>query len=71
MSQYKVLLIGSGLMTPPLVEYLVSFQDTHVTIASNIEKDAKIIAERFAPYCSSLYLDIFNQNQLEELVGQH
>ena len=38
--KYKVLLIGSGLMTPPLVDYLCSFNDTRITVASNILKDA-------------------------------
>ena len=37
--QYKVLLIGSGLMTPPLVDYLCKFGDTHITVASNILED--------------------------------
>jgi glutamyl-tRNA reductase len=38
--QHKILLIGSGMMTPPLIEYLTKFGDTHITIASNIVEDA-------------------------------
>lgn len=56
---HKVLLIGSGLMTPALIDYLVRFKDTHITIASNIEEDAKRIASKHPNYCSSTYLDIF------------
>jgi saccharopine dehydrogenase-like NADP-dependent oxidoreductase len=33
--QFKVLLIGSGLMTTPLIEYLIAFGDTKITVASN------------------------------------
>ena len=40
---YKVLLIGSGMMTPPLVDYLTKFGDTHITVASNIVEDARKI----------------------------
>ena len=43
---HKVLLLGSGLMTPALVDYLVSFKDTNITIASNILKDAESVASR-------------------------
>ena len=38
--QHKVLLVGSGMMTPPLLDYLVKFGDTHITVASNIIEDA-------------------------------
>lgn len=55
-----MLLIGSGLMTPPLVDYLVSFQDTQITVASNITADAVKLAQRH-PHCmSSTYLDVFD-----------
>ena len=37
---HKVLLLGSGLMTPPLLKELVKHKDTKITIASNILKDA-------------------------------
>ena len=39
-SKHSVLLVGSGMMTPPLVDYLIGFGDTHVTVASNILEDA-------------------------------
>lgn len=31
-------------MTPGLVDYLVSFKDTQITVASNIIKDAEVVA---------------------------
>ena len=44
--KHKILLVGSGLMTPPLVDYLTSFNDTHITVASNIIKDAENLCKR-------------------------
>lgn len=38
--KHKVLLVGSGLMTPGLVDYLVSFKDTYITVGSNLLKEA-------------------------------
>ena len=55
---HKVLLIGSGLMTPALIDYLVKFEDTRITVASNIEEDARRIASKHPTYCKSTYLDI-------------
>lgn len=57
---HKVLLIGSGLMTPALIDYLVSFKDTRITIASNLLDDAKRLAAKYPDYLSATYLDIFN-----------
>jgi saccharopine dehydrogenase-like NADP-dependent oxidoreductase len=56
----KVLLVGSGLMTPALVDYLVQFKDTHVTVASNILADAEAVAARHPQYLKAAFLDIFN-----------
>ena len=38
--KFKVLLCGSGLMTPPIIDYLTGFNDTHITVVSNILADA-------------------------------
>ena len=38
--EHRVLLIGSGLMTSALVDYLISFKDTKIVVASNILEDA-------------------------------
>lgn len=58
--QYKVLLVGSGLMTPPLIDYLCKFGDTHITVASNILKDAQMMAARHPNNMSATYLDVFD-----------
>jgi glutamyl-tRNA reductase len=38
---HKVLLLGSGLMTPPLIEHLIAFGDTKITVASNVLSQAE------------------------------
>jgi len=58
--QYKVLLIGSGLMTPPLIDYLVSFKDTKITVASNIQKDAEALSKKYPEFMNGVFLDVTN-----------
>ena len=57
---YKVLLIGSGLMTPPLIDYLVSFKDTKITVASNIQKDAESLCKKYPLFMNGVFLDVQN-----------
>jgi len=59
-SNYKVLLIGSGLMTPPLIDYLVSFKDTKITVASNILKDAEALSKKYPEFMNGVFLDVTN-----------
>ena len=66
--KHKVLLIGSGLMTPPLVDYLCAFKDTHITVASNILEDAQKVATRHPEFMSAKYLDISNFDDVEACV---
>ena len=56
----RVLLLGSGLMTPALVDYLCSFKDTHITVASNMIKEAEGIAARHPQFIKAALIDIFN-----------
>lgn len=58
--QYKVLLIGSGLMTPALIQHMVQFKDTHITVASNLIEDAKLVSSKYPEYCTPVFLDIMN-----------
>ena len=61
---YKVLLIGSGMMTPPLVDYLTKFGDTHITVASNIVEDARKICQRHPQHMGPLNLDVFDVSNI-------
>mmetsp|Transcript_7952 Transcript_7952/g.13350 ORF Transcript_7952/g.13350 Transcript_7952/m.13350 type:complete len:189 (-) Transcript_7952:999-1565(-) len=69
--KHKVLLIGSGLMTPPLIEHLVSFKDTHLTIASNILEDAQRLTLICPDQLSAVYLDVSNNEMLEKMISEH
>jgi hypothetical protein len=57
-NQFKVLLVGSGLMTPPLVDYLISFKDTQITVASNLLIDAQNLCKRAPNYMQAKFLDV-------------
>jgi saccharopine dehydrogenase-like NADP-dependent oxidoreductase len=61
--KYRILLIGSGLMTPPLIEYLMKFNDTHITVASNIKKDAERLCIKFPKSMDATYLDVLDVSQ--------
>ena len=50
-------------MTPGLVDYLISFKDTHITVASNILKDAEQVAQRHPKSMSAVYIDITNVSE--------
>ena len=66
---HRVLLIGSGLMTPPLVDYLCKFGDTHITVASNIVEDARKVASRHPSHMDAIYLDVFDVSLLLHLLA--
>ena len=71
----QILLLGSGLMSETVVDYLLKRPEVqnnktqlkkkkknpqnHITIASNIEKDAKAIADK-KQRCQSSYIDVTN-----------
>ena len=59
-ANYKILLVGSGLMTPPLVDYLTKFKDTRITVASNLIEDAQRVAKRAPDMMEAVYLDVFD-----------
>ena len=43
---HKILILGAGLMAPPLLDYLNMFKDSKITIASNILEDAQKLAKK-------------------------
>ncbi len=53
-------MLGSGLMTPALVDYLVKFKDTSITVASNLIKEAESVAARHPEFIKATLVDIFN-----------
>jgi alpha-aminoadipic semialdehyde synthase len=61
-----VLLLGSGLMTPPLVDYLCKFGDTSITVASNILADAEKVASRHPNHMKAIFLDVTDVSHLKK-----
>jgi glutamyl-tRNA reductase len=59
-TKYRVLLVGSGMMTPPLIEYLQKFNDTHITVASNVKKDAESLCANYSKTMDATYLDVMD-----------
>lgn len=57
-TKHKVLLIGSGLMTPPLIDYLLSFNDTHISVVSNLVEDARALAQKAPKFMDADFLDV-------------
>jgi saccharopine dehydrogenase (NADP+, L-glutamate forming) len=59
-------------MTPPLIEHLIAFKDTKITVASNVLAQAEALVSVYGDqYLSAVYLDITNVGKLEEIISNH
>ena len=66
----KVLVLGAGLVSRPLVNYLFDQKNIHVTMASRTkEKAIKIIDNH--PRGQAMELDVSNQAKLDSLISDH
>ena len=69
--KHKVLLLGSGLVTGPVVEYLMRDQSIRLTIASMEAEEAATLSDAYAN-ASSVSVDVqHEQEKLNGLVGDH
>lgn len=66
----RVLLLGSGFTATPLVDYLTRDGSVAVTVASNIEKQAKQLAAPFKN-TSAVTVDVTCEQSLSSLIPQH
>ncbi|PZC85138.1 hypothetical protein B5X24_HaOG202902 [Helicoverpa armigera] len=66
--QTPVLILGSGLVSAPVVEYLSRDKNIAVTIASAVKEEADALAERYG--VSSEYLDAKNESALRSLASR-
>ncbi|EMD36118.1 hypothetical protein CERSUDRAFT_85225 [Gelatoporia subvermispora B] len=66
----KVLLLGSGLVARPAVEYVVRNPNNHVTIACRTLASAEALAEGL-PNTTAIALDASSQEALEAAVAAH
>uniref|UniRef100_H2Y798 Uncharacterized protein n=1 Tax=Ciona savignyi TaxID=51511 RepID=H2Y798_CIOSA len=68
---HKVLVLGSGFVSAPLIDYLTRHNDTAVTVASNEHDEVKKLASNFHR-AIPVHLDVVNESQrMEELVQGH
>jgi len=70
-AKHNVLLIGSGMMTPPLIDYLMGFGDTHITVASNLIKDAERLCIKYPKSMSASFLDVMDENSVKSVIKGH
>lgn len=71
-SEYnKILLLGSGLVCKPIVDYLMKFDKNKITIADLEISKAKKLAEPFGDRANATSLDVSNSEALDRLVSSH
>ncbi|KAJ1984674.1 hypothetical protein H4R34_000508 [Dimargaris verticillata] len=63
----RVLLVGSGMVAKPLVEYLTRSSNVHVTVASNAAHEAQALTQGKANVTSAL-LDVADPAQVTQLL---
>ncbi|KAJ3391277.1 hypothetical protein HDU92_009137 [Lobulomyces angularis] len=66
----NVLLLGSGFVAAPLVDYLLRDKSVHITIASNAKKEAEKLAQG-KKNARVMPLDVGDQQNLSNLVKDH
>jgi len=66
-SQKRVLLLGAGLMSEPVIDYLLKRKENIITVANNILKDAERICS-VRERCTPKPLDVNDEGALKALV---
>ncbi|TPP67346.1 Alpha-aminoadipic semialdehyde synthase mitochondrial [Fasciola gigantica] len=67
----RVLVLGSGYVVPPLIEYLSRDKKIHMTVVSNAEKELVELTERF-PRISTRQMNVLeNEKAFGELMSQN
>jgi saccharopine dehydrogenase (NADP+, L-glutamate forming) len=71
--RYKVLLIGSGMMVGPFIEYILKDQKNHLTVASNLRESLNEVLKKFAgKNIQGVELDITkDEKKLEKLIREN
>lgn len=66
----KVLLLGSGLVTEPFVEYMLKQEDVELTIAT-LEKEKAEAMIKGHSKAQAVFMDATNSDDLEPLISKH
>ncbi|XP_072178275.1 alpha-aminoadipic semialdehyde synthase, mitochondrial-like [Diadema setosum] len=70
-AEKKVLILGSGMMVPPVVDYLTRDKTVACTIASDMKEVAEGLASRY-PNSAAMYLNVDrHQEMLDKCVKEH
>ncbi|KAG0747083.1 hypothetical protein G6F57_006057 [Rhizopus arrhizus] len=70
MGDKKILLLGSGFVAAPCVEYLARKPENKITIASRRLENAQALSKKF-PGTVAVSCDITDEQAIEDLVAQH
>ncbi|KAI9281455.1 saccharopine dehydrogenase [Sporodiniella umbellata] len=70
MSDKKILLLGSGFVAAPCVEYLARKSENKITIASRRLENAQALSKKF-PGTTAVSCDIADEKAIEDLVSKH
>ncbi|KAI5643420.1 saccharopine dehydrogenase NADP binding domain-containing protein [Phthorimaea operculella] len=64
----QVVIMGSGLVSAPVVEYLAQNKNVSVTIASQVKEDADMLAEKYG--VAAEYLDATDENAVRKAASK-
>ncbi|ORZ25317.1 saccharopine dehydrogenase [Absidia repens] len=70
MSEKKVLLLGSGFVAAPAVEYILRRPENKLTIASRRLENAEALVKEY-PAATAVSCDINDEKAIEDLVAKH
>ncbi|KAL8975339.1 MAG: hypothetical protein Q9197_000417 [Variospora fuerteventurae] len=70
MADIKILVLGSGMVAPPCVEYLLRNTKNHITIACRTLSTAKTLATGL-PRTTAIAIDVSSATELDSLIACH
>jgi len=68
---HNILILGAGLMTVTVVDVLVKYKDSKITIGSRTLATAQEIVDKFGESVFAEQIDIFDSEALSALVAKH
>ncbi|CAG8593209.1 10247_t:CDS:10 [Paraglomus occultum] len=69
-NEKKILLLGSGFVAGPAVEYILRRPENHITIACRRLEYAKALSSKYER-ATPISLDVFNEVELDQAVSKH
>lgn len=68
-AEKKILILGTGLMSRPVVEYLIRRPENRITVGGNERPQVTALADTYGPRVTPAVLDISDESRLEKLVS--